>query len=187
MGRTTLPSITAVLRGASRTKSGPWFTPEHRERGKVVHAATLVADLGAEPVIPDQWRPYLDGWLAFTAAVRPKWLELEQPRYRVDLPHPFAGTPDRVGLMNGHPCVLEIKTGRAASWHKYQTAAQDILLGGPMTGRRRLVCYLPGDGSFSLSEHDSPVDYLTFLDDLREVTHARTTDWIDCDDVGADG
>lgn len=32
----------------------------------------------------------------------------------------WAGTPDAPGLLQGHPCIVEIKTGVPEAWHKLQ-------------------------------------------------------------------
>lgn len=182
VGDRPVPAITTVLRVGGHTKDGPWFKPEHRERGRLVHAACLVRDLGTPPSIPSKYSPYYDGWDAFMREVRPRWRELEQPR--VNRRMAYAGTPDRVGFVNGYESIVEIKTGRAARWHAYQTAGQDLLVGGPMaTRRRRLVVYLPGDGTYFMREHASANDYIEFLTALRE-THGEAEHADDDDEWG---
>lgn len=167
-----VPAITTVLRAGGESRSGPWFKPEHRERGRVVHAACLVHDLGSTPVVLPEYDRYLDGWRQFMRETRPTWRELEQPRVERRLL--FAGTPDRRGLLRAWDSIVEIKTGRPAKWHGTQTAGQDLLIGDGKR-RRRFVVYLPGDGRYRLREYDDVTDYLRFMDCLRDA-HGETND-----------
>jgi len=166
LGPHVVPAISAVLRHQEVGRSGPWFKDEHRQRGKAVHRACLALDMGERPErLPDEWMAYVEGWRAFTAAVRPRWREMEQPRVHRGLW--FAGTPDRVGLVGG-PAVVEIKTGSEAEWHGVQLAAQDLLTRRPgHPRRRRLSVVLRRDGTYRLHEHDDPRDELRFLQALR--------------------
>lgn len=163
VGGVAVPGITTILRRGGASREGPWFRSEHRERGRMVHAACLVRDLGTPPQVPSQYGPFYDGWDGFMREVRPTWEQLEEPR--VERALHFAGTPDREGWMRGWRVVVEIKTGRYARWHGYQLAGQDILLGGPR--RRRFAVYLPGDGTYRVREFDDPGDYPRFLQMLE--------------------
>ena len=40
----------------------------------------------------------------------------------------FAGIPDREGLLDGEPAIIEIKSGLMPRWAAYQTAGQELLL-----------------------------------------------------------
>lgn len=162
-----MPSISAVLRGTGQSRTGPWHADHHRERGHHVHAACLAVDLGGDPVLAECWRGYLRGWVAFIAAMRPRWRELEQPRYHRKLW--YAGTPDREGrLGSGDRAVVEIKAGVPDGFHALQTAAQALLFDDTMRGYRRLVVYLAADGGFKVREHTDPGDYGRWLQALRE-------------------
>lgn len=175
VGDTVVPGITAILQASGRVVGAPWFEETHRERGKAVHAAALALDFGDEPApLPADWQPYLDAYVKFREAVKPRWREMEFPRVERHLG--FAGTPDRVGEVNGYPCVLEIKTGEAAAWHALQTAGQDLLLGKVGT-RRRLAVYLSKLGRYALREHTAALDYTRFLQALNHTTgHMRGLD-----------
>lgn len=182
VGRRPVPAITTVLRESGRAPSGPWMREEHRTRGRLVHSACLTHDLGAEVVLDEQYYRWFEGWLRFVRDVRPRFTLLEQPQ--VDRQRGFAGTPDRVGIVRGIPeTVIEIKTGQPAPWHGLQTAAQDLLLGGPLAGRRRrMVVYLPGDGTCRVREHTRALDYIDFLDALRDTHDAEADATWDHDD-----
>lgn len=170
-GARVVPGITSVLRAAGCTDS-EWVTEEALRRGTAVHAATLLLDLGDTPVLPLAWDGYLRAYVAFRRDIRCSWQEMEEPR--ISRLYGFAGTPDRVGLVAGRPALLELKTAQAASrvaWHGYQTAGQDLLMGGPRGVRQRLVAYLLPDGRYRLREYRDSGDYLAFLEALRSYDH----------------
>lgn len=166
-----VPAISTVLRAAQ--SGGPWFTPEHRERGSAVHAATLAFDLGAMTgvealsSIRPEWQPYLRGYLDFRTAIAARWARLEQPHVHRLLR--FAGTPDRVGWIGGRPAILEIKTGSFADWHGMQTAAQDILLHRKWGTINRYVVYLLDTGEYKLRPNQDSGDYLRFIQALAKM------------------
>lgn len=81
--------------------------------------------------------------------------------------HGFAGTPDRIvwNKEKKRYAVVEIKTGAAAQWHRLQTAAYKFLFStsqlaveeqanGPVD---RIAVYLKSDGTFSVEQHDYPL------------------------------
>jgi hypothetical protein len=92
---------------------------------------------------------------------------LEEPRGHAALG--FAGTPDRVGTLNGRPTILEIKTGTEAGWHGLQTAAQDVLLHRTYGRYQRKALYLGADGRPRLRSHADSGDYLRFFDALERT------------------
>jgi hypothetical protein len=193
-----LPSVTGVLRRAGHLDDLTWFgSPAAKARGRLVHTLTAVLDaadctaLGATlPVpkgllapppellvldaagrlsvaIPDDLRPYLDAYRRFRVIYGPRWDVVERPMARLDLG--YAGTPDRVGTLNGQPAVVEIKTGGPAEWHGYQLAGYDLLDPLPFA-RRRVGVYLRPDGKFRVRRYDDQEDRYHFL---RALAQAR--------------
>jgi hypothetical protein len=173
VGTTEVPAVSTIVKAAHLANGGqaggPWFTQEHRDRGKAVHAATLALDLGSADLsallvwLKPAWQPFLFAYAEFRKSCRCKWTQMEQPRVHRRLK--FAGTPDRVGTLNDWPALLELKTGSPAPWHGIQTAGQDTLM--PSRGRRRYVVYLSSDGRYKLREHTDSGDYLKFLAALQ--------------------
>lgn len=180
VGGVEVPAVGTIVRWARvNAHDGPWMREEHRERGKAIHAASLALDIGAEDAdtllrrLPDAWRPYLQAYVNFRGTGKVfKWRRMEQPYVNRSLG--FAGTPDRVGSMNGYAAILEIKTGHETDWHGLQTAGQDILLHRDWHLRRyrRFVVYLHREGTFKLREHVDSGDYLRFLDALHRFHDA---------------
>lgn len=171
-GTRQLPAISTILR--AQHDRGPWFTAEHLARGTAVHAATLAFDLGSSSVqfltaqLPGEWRGFFTAYVEFRQQAVCRWAALEQPR--MHRKYRFAGTPDRVGWINGQLAILEIKTGSPADWHALQTAAQDVLIEKPDRWgvRRRFAVYLAADGRFKLRSHPSAADYLKFFQTLQD-------------------
>lgn len=163
VGDVYVPGITRILR--AYRGDDVTMGAEYLARGRAVHAATLLRDLGDDvPPLPPEWQPYYDAYPKFREAVPCEWKGLEQARVNRALR--YAGTPDRWGLVAGYPAVLEIKTGYPAVWHGWQLAAQDLLLPAPHRVRRRFAVYLHKDGRPKLKEYNDPTDYVRFLDAL---------------------
>lgn len=160
-----VPGIHAVLRAGGLEKDGKYFTQEHRERGKAVHLATLMHDLGETSVLlPERWRPYYDAYLRFRTEVSCTWRKLEHPKVSRQLR--YASIIDREGLVSGRSAVVEIKTGFPASFHGPQLAGADLLLSRVIGTRRRLAVYLRRDGTYQLREYEQAADYQRFTEAL---------------------
>ena len=192
-----LPSVTGAIRAAGFLDDLTWFgSAAALRRGRIVHAlAAAVDDLGwtdplrcpALPVgytsapreivvlradgrlaaaCPSELVGYFRGYVAFRQMYRGRWSAVERPIARGDLG--YAGTPDRIGILNGRPAVLEIKTGTASGWHGYQLAAYDMLDPLPFE-RLRVAVYLPGDGTYKLRTYADGNDRICFLRSLARV------------------
>lgn len=190
-------SVTAVLKRAGYLDDLAFCgTPEHKRRGRCVHQLTMAYDLSPwtdlrEPTILDPtisqtfdpevltfafgtlavWCPptlhgYLDAYVKWRRLFAARWVHVEQPMARADLG--FAGTPDRMGLFNGSPAVIEVKAGGPAKWHGYQLAGYDLLDPLPFP-RRRLAVYLQPDGAFRMKAYSDPEDQQHFLRALASV------------------
>lgn len=155
------------------------------ERGTAVHFATELHDqaflddlAGAEPApTPDTiWRPeedalpavrpYLGAWRRFLADTAFEVHEIEARTFSSR--HRYAGTIDRLGVLNGQRCVIDIKTTSAigpqvgiqlaayqAATNEHRPAAERY--------RKRFACQLRPDGSYRLEEFRDPADWSVFL------------------------
>jgi hypothetical protein len=167
-----LPSVTRVLDPAM--KWGPIsddVLQRASERGSAVHMACEIIDLAhqgiGEPLdwttVDEEIAGYVRAWEKFTVLNSPTWDEIEQPRAHRLLG--FAGTPDRVGVINGEPLVLDIKSGAKLAWHGLQTAGYKCLCVGPhpTVTLGRMSVYLLPSGDYRISRHTDPSDLPTFL------------------------
>ena len=94
---------------------------------------------------------YLEAWEAFIddTGFAP---ELIEAIVGVETgPRPYAGTIDRLGILNGRRIIIDIKSGGPAPWHVVQQEAYSIAEGGaPDTA----CLYLKETGRYSLKTYN---------------------------------
>lgn len=104
-----VPSVTEVcsLLTADKYSGGQALIHAAAVRGTAVHELCALYDMDA---LPDEIDPayscYLKAWAAFCRDYRPQWLWIEKPLGSQRL----AGTVDRIGIIDGHPVIVDIKT-----------------------------------------------------------------------------
>lgn len=128
-----LPSVTTITRfcsADSRTLAGS--DPFYRERGTAIHELTADYDLTGEFPIGTGYDGYLSAYRAFKRDYRIKtWDYIEYAMG--SLKHGFAGTADRIGVIDGELSILDIKTSSTVnkSALKAQLTGYMKLLGKP--------------------------------------------------------
>lgn len=164
-----LPSITQVLQITGIvdfSKVPPMILAASQQFGTACHKATELYDLGTLDfaTLDEALRPYLDNWIYFKEKYGFKPLIIEKPMasriYR------FAGTPDRLGEIDGKQVIVEIKTSYELSKATaLQTAAQGILWkeNGGTNKYRRLAVLLTGDKLPEVKEYTDKADEGKFL------------------------
>lgn len=108
-----VPSVTEIL------------TPLHRSygtinqsvleyaanRGRAVHEALEMYDLGGELEVVPETAPYIQAYLDWCDVYRPRWIGVEQIVYNES--NGYIGTLDRIGSLNGTEfAVVDIKTSQ---------------------------------------------------------------------------
>lgn len=99
----SLPSVSDIIRPLADLSSIPPATLEFaRSRGHAVHKACELLDLGTldEATLDERLVNYVDAWRAFCDEWSMKWEMIERPMYHKGML--YAGTPDRVGVSQGH-------------------------------------------------------------------------------------
>jgi hypothetical protein len=178
LGRRRLPSITQIL-SATHPDAGRsvYYTDEHAARGTRIHQATARFDLGGGwgDDLLETDVPRVRAYAAFLDLMRPRYQEVEQPRY--SRRYLFAGTPDRIGSWpDGRDFVLDLKTGGVLPDQGLQTAGQVLVLDErPEEGRLRYTLHLRDDGQFRLVKWDDPQDFVRFLHRLKTFTEGEPT------------
>lgn len=166
-----IPNISRVIADVDPYPRDLWAAMEKkRPLGQAAHRACELDDLqkldedSVHPVI----RSYLDAWRSFRRDKGFVPMQIEQRLYsRV---HFFAGTPDRIGHLNGGDLtVLELKcVHRIRPVTQLQTAGQMILaeewLGGQIA---RCALQLRPDGSYRYCHFGERADRKTFLAALQ--------------------
>lgn len=110
-----LPSVTHIIRYLAVDKAknaDPNMAMIARERGSVVHEATVMYDYSGE--IPDdfpvEYAPYLEAYVQFVRDYKPQWILTEHAMGSNAMGMGYAGTLDRFGLIDGEYAILDIKT-----------------------------------------------------------------------------
>lgn len=153
------PSVTQILQDQGFIDA-TWFTEYARERGKLVHRITHWHDTGElDPGSVDPaLEGYLEGWRRFIreSGFDPQIIErpLASHTYR------FAGTPDRIGVLNGELAILDIKSGAVQAWTGLQLAGYEVLY-GQRTARAGVQ--LTEDGKYKLISFTDRSDRAIFL------------------------
>lgn len=162
-----IPSVTQVLECVGLLDT-QWFTDYHRWRGSAVHMACHYLDEGALDwnTVQSEYSGHVAAYSQFKkdTGFEPEMIEkpLYCPTWR------FAGTPDRVGLLNGRRAVIDLKNVSSAPAYQLQTAGY-AWLAGPRQALR-FTLHLKPDGAYKLQKHDNADDVQDFFAALR-ITH----------------
>lgn len=168
LGDRLLPSVTEVCRPLyDFSEIKPEVLQYAAERGTAVHLACELHDRGSldrksiDPAIAG----YVAAWISYRADVDCEWDIIEQPMH-----HPrllYAGTPDRIGTVDGKRAVIDIKTTSVMS------PAVGVQLAGyqmmePVDASKaqnvlRVAVQLRKDGTYRTHQFDSRGDSMTFL------------------------
>jgi len=157
-----LPSTTGILK-AEGFIDDAWFTEDARLRGTYVHLACHLYDKGTLDIdtLDDALRPYLDGYIRFKEETGFQVIESEIPHY-----HPqylYAGTPDKIGMMNGTDTLVDLKSGIIQPWCALQTASYEMFFNRPM---KRFGVQLTDDGKYKIVPFPDRTDRNIFLSAL---------------------
>ena len=165
---TTVPSVTQRIRRAGLLgPAAQFYSPESADRGTAIHLACEHRDQGRDvsAFLKGEFGGFLTSYIKWCEAMEPVWTSIETPKYSPR--YQTAGTPDRVGTINGRPVVLDLKSGGKASWHGVQLSLYSLIIQDsdiPPRERRRIVLYLRGNGRMAQSvEFSSPYDYTQAL------------------------
>lgn len=131
LGDLILPSVTEICAQLTAGKYADNAVVAYAAaRGTRVHELCALYDMDALPEeVEEECVGYVRAWAAFCRDYKPVWERIEWAGYSTD---GFAGTVDRLGLIDGKRCVVDIKT--AASLDRpakialcCQTAAYSVM------------------------------------------------------------
>ena len=142
-----IPSVTQVLQ-ASGLVDTSFFSEESAWRGSCTHLATALDDENDldHATVDESIRGELEGWRKFKRDMGFVPQGIEIMRHGELHGMPFAGTPDRTGLLGVLPVTADIKTGTLRPEVAIQLAAYTILTGYTA----RIAVRLKKDGAFDL-------------------------------------
>lgn len=109
-----IPSVTQIARFcfADVDKSRPWLAEEAAGRGTRIHQCCMMIDYGYMPEIDSDCAEYIDAYLHFVRDYKPDWQYIETSGYCDTEILPFAGTVDRIGIIDGELSIVDIKSGQ---------------------------------------------------------------------------
>jgi hypothetical protein len=163
-----VPSITGCLKEAGLIDDS-FFTQYSALRGSVVHAACHYLDENdlAPDYLDGEQAGYLDAWDLFCRQHHCKWESIERPVYSIMLQ--VAGIPDRIGIVDGKECVVEIKTGQIYPVHGIQLSMQ-ARIAAPDKIMDRIAVQINNDGTYNMTTFTSRDDYKVALAAIT-ITH----------------
>lgn len=159
-----LPSVTKILQGAGVIDlSGiPLDKLEvARQRGIDVHSACELYDL--DNLQEGYSNPYLDAWIEFRRDTGFMPLEIEKPVYSTR--YRFAGTPDRVGMLN-KLTIVDIKTSEDLSpATALQTSGYELAYNefNDNKVKERVAVLLTAEGKYKIEPYRDKNDTNVFL------------------------
>ena len=108
-----IPSVTEICAPITCGKYPPvGVVQQAAARGTRVHELCALYDMDALPdEIEAELVGYVKAWAAFCRDYKPVWQYIERPLHgEIDAGQPFAGTLDRIGVIDGFNRVVDIKT-----------------------------------------------------------------------------
>lgn len=163
VGGEHIPSVSEILAplNAERYASiNPMVLQDAARRGKAVHELTEAIDYGLDPeeIDPDL-DGYVDAYYQFLFDHDVEWSMIEQivGNYRTEGEPPlYAGTVDRVGVVDGKLAVVDIKTYASMTTESQMTAScQTALYRSAIEDaydepHKRYILHLRKDGTYRL-------------------------------------
>lgn len=129
--------------------------------GTAVHLACELDDLSEldEGSLDEELVPYLSAWRKFSAEHSVQWQQIEHQVHNKTMG--YAGTLDRLGLVDGVATVLDIKSSVrlypsvGPQLAAYQKAATEVSV-------QRMAVQLKGDGTYVAKTYTDPSDWPVF-------------------------
>ena len=159
-GQKRLCSVSEVL----DYSLGKFFSSNERlkDLGTDFHRITRDYDNGIESECPEEQKERLIQYKKFLVVYQPKYLTIEQPV--MDLDNGYAGTPDRVAIINNKCVILDLK--RSSSVDKryaYQTAAYKKLVEKSYSIKvDERWCVMITDKKFKIEPYRNEMDVVVF-------------------------
>lgn len=155
----TVPSVSEILRFMSREIYGnvnQSMLDNASSRGTRVHSATEAIDKYGSVECDDEIIPYVKAYVAFLKQYKPDWLVIEKAMHSKT--HGYAGTIDRIGMLDGKRWLIDIKAQEQIKKHYVTAQASGYAAMAEENGTKceRLGCLqLKKDGTYKLHELDS--------------------------------
>ena len=163
-------SVTQVLK-AAKLIDDTWYTKKSCQRGIDIHDITALIDSGItefESYRNHEYYGYLEAWEKFKDDTK---FEAHQIEYIVGhKDYRYAGTLDRLGMMNNEYVIIDIKTGQPSKVHGLQlTGYEECINNTHIVGNLKLVCvHLKINGTYNMIEYKNEINvFLSALNIAR--------------------
>lgn len=153
----TLPSVSELTRFLSReiySDVSQFRLDRAAERGAKVHRLTEALDKYGEAEAQPDVLPYLQAYVKFRREHTVTWEQIERAMYHPD--RLYAGTIDRLGMVDGKRCIVDIKTSSQIKKPLYTAQLNLYRLMLPEPVEALYILHLKPDGSYRLVE--LPID-----------------------------
>lgn len=155
LGPAKLDSVTQLLDMYSTDSGAAFYTPEHAQRGRVVHHLTTMIDDGSFIGSPAEYDGYCDAYRMFRYEHATAWDASESIVWYKAL---YAGTMDRFGSVEyegaTHVGPLDIKTGAFLAKNMLQLAGYDLAYCGQPQSTYGFILCLQKTGKYVLHRVD---------------------------------
>ena len=164
-----VPRVTTILSTIFPITIDPARLVLAQQRGTAVHRACELLDGGGDgsgldvESLDPSWKPYVAAYQRFLTDTGFRVTDIETPVRSVR--YGYTGTPDRVGLLDGKPVLLDLKTGVPWPTVALQTAAYAEAWkeqSRERTLRRRAALYLRADATYGLTFCEDREDFKRF-------------------------
>lgn len=161
-----VPGVTSIIEPIRPDfdRVPPDVLERKRQLGTAVHLACELDDDGELEACDAVLLPYLQAWQKFRADTGAQVIANE--RRMVHLSLRYAGTIDRLAVIDGERWLLDIKTsaGPHPSYGVQLAGYAELLAAndGPGTVQRRASVHLFNDASYKLAEFKNPNDAAAF-------------------------
>lgn len=158
-----VPSVSELTRFISREIYGTvsqYTLDTAADRGSRVHKLCEALDKYGEIECPEDVSGYVMAYLKFLKTTPTYWQEIEKPHFHPD--HIYAGTPDRVGYVDGERCIVDIKTSSALQKTLYTAQLNLYRKMLPESVDKLYILHLHKDATYKLVE-------LPISDDLADA------------------
>ena len=125
--------------------------PFYLQRGSMVHRATAYYDRGEfdDFTWDERIIPYVDGYVKFRSETDFVPTDIELPL--VHHTYKYAGTIDRIGLLNGYAVLIDLKTGAKAKVDEVQNVAYwELAMSNKILVQKLFDLYLHNNGNYNL-------------------------------------
>jgi len=163
-GGEILPSVSQILQDCGIIDT-TYFKPGHATRGREIHKATEFIDnkiLDISCYSESEHIKYIEAYELFKKETGFEVLEVEKKVYSEI--YKYAGTIDRIGILNEKKIILDIKSGVKQGWHGIQLTAYNL--------SQEFIyniygLYLNKHGTYVLEKYNSAKYMDTFLSALN--------------------